>query len=98
MLKPLTFVVSAENHPDLLARTVLLFHRLAIPVHGLIMQRPEGSPRMRITLHVLAHPDQSERIAANLGKLVYVVWVETQKWKQRNCRPTVRHSVVGNSR
>jgi len=32
MLKTLTFVIFAENNPDLLARTVLLFHRLAIPI------------------------------------------------------------------
>jgi len=96
MLKPLAFVVSAENHPDLLARTVLLFHRLAIPrTHH---AAPGGIAAHAHHASRSPHPDQSERIAANLGKLVYVVWVETQKWKQGNCRPTVRHSVVGNSR
>jgi len=77
-LKTLTFVIYAENHPDLLARTVLLLHRLAIPIVGLLMQRPEHATRMRITLDVLAPPDQSERIAENLAKIVRVVWVQTR--------------------
>jgi hypothetical protein len=48
MLKILTFVISAENHPDLLARTVLLFHRLAIPVHALMMRRHVGDSHLHI--------------------------------------------------
>jgi acetolactate synthase small subunit len=78
MLKALTFVVSAENHPDLPARTVKLFHRLAIPVHGFTTRRPRNSPRMRMTIEVLADPLQSGRIAANLSKIVHVLSVTTE--------------------
>jgi acetolactate synthase small subunit len=94
MLKPLTFVISAENHPDLLARTVLLFHRLAVPIHGLIMQRPEEAPHMRITVHVLAEPDQSDRIAAQLAKLVHVIWVETRRARRQSRLRHLRYAVV----
>ena len=79
MLKTLLFVIYAENHSDLLARTVLLLHRLVIPIVGLVMQRHELSARMRMTLDVLAPPDQSGRIAENLAKIVHVVWVQTRK-------------------
>jgi len=84
MLKPLTFVVSAENHPDLLARTVMAFHRLAIPIQALLMERrPESSRRVRITVEVVAHPEQSERIAENLAKIVLVVWLQARKERRR---------------
>jgi acetolactate synthase small subunit len=79
MLKALTFVISAENHPDLLARAVMLLHRLHIPVHGLTMQRPVQAPRMRITIELLAEPEDSERIAAQLAKIVHVVSIKTRK-------------------
>jgi acetolactate synthase small subunit len=79
MLKVLTFVIWAENHPDLLARTVLLFHRLAIPVHALTMRRPVDDSNMHIQVEVLADPKQSDRIVANLAKITHVVWVEMRK-------------------
>jgi len=79
MLKELTFAVSPENHLDSLARTVLLFPRLAIPVHGLTMRRPEDSPKMRMTIEVLAHTEQSDQIMANLAKLAHFVSIETRK-------------------
>jgi acetolactate synthase small subunit len=97
MLKTLTFVIYAENHPDLLARTVSLLHRLAIPIVGLLMQRPEHSARMRMTLDVLAPPDQSQRIAENLAKIVHVVLVESRKELDRPKR-AVRASLLGSSR
>jgi acetolactate synthase small subunit len=79
MLKELTFVVSAENHPDLLAHTVLLFHRLAIPFRGLTMRRPQDSSKMSMTIEILADPEQSERIVANLAKLVHVLSINVRK-------------------
>jgi acetolactate synthase small subunit len=79
MLKELTFVVSAENHPDLLARTVLLFHRLAIPIQGLTMRRPQDSPKMRMTIEILADPEQSDRIVANLAKIVHVLSINLRE-------------------
>jgi acetolactate synthase small subunit len=82
MLKSLTLVISAQNDPNLLARTVLVLHRLAIPIHGLTMQRPKGSARMRVTIDVLAEPQASNRIAANLAKLVHVVSIKTRQSKR----------------
>jgi acetolactate synthase small subunit len=96
MLKQLTFVIYAENHPDLLARTVLLLHRLAIPIVGLLMQRPEHSARMRMTIDVLALADQSERIAENLAKLVHVVWVQSRK-ELHHPKRSVRDSLLRSS-
>ena len=95
MLKPLTFVIYAENRPDLLARTVLLPHRLAIPIEGLVMQRPERSARMCFTLDVLP-PDQSESVAENLARIVHVVWVQTRKEFLRPKR-AVRYSLLRSS-
>jgi hypothetical protein len=69
MLKPLTFVISAENHPDLLARTVMVLHRLAIPIDALLMERTESSRRMRITVEVLlirTSPNASRKISLRL--------------------------------
>jgi acetolactate synthase small subunit len=74
MLKPLVFVVSAESHPDLLCRLALLFHRMAIPVHSLTMH-PIDKQRTRLTVEVEARPELSERIAANLAKIIYVLTV-----------------------
>ena len=88
MLKILSFVISAENHPDLLTRTVLLFHRLAIPVHALMMRRPLDDSHMLIRVEVLAQPEQSDRIMANLGKLVHVVCVEIRKQEAKPAQTT----------
>lgn len=96
-MKSLTFVIYAENHPDLLARTVLLLHRLAVPIEGLVMRRPEHSARMRMTLDVLAPPDETQRIAENLAKIVHVVWVQTRKDLRRPKR-TVQASLLRSSR
>jgi acetolactate synthase small subunit len=78
MLKTLSFTISAENHPDLLARTVMLFHRMAIPIYGLTVQRPMDSSNMRMVIAVLADPAKSERIVASLGNIVDVLSVETR--------------------
>jgi acetolactate synthase small subunit len=79
MLKQLTLVIYAENHPGLLTRTVSLRHRVAILMKGLAMRRPEHSAQMRVTIDLLEPPDQSERIAENPEKIVNVVWVHTSQ-------------------
>lgn len=75
MLSSLTFVISAGNHQDVLARTVMLLHRLAIPILGLTMKRPKQWRRMSLILEVDAPAEQAERIAAQLLKTVHVVSV-----------------------
>jgi acetolactate synthase small subunit len=87
MLKTLTFVISAENHPDLLARTVMLFHRRAIRVRALTM-RPADASHLHIRVEVLADPQQSDRIVASLAKLVHVLWVEMRKQEPKPARTT----------
>ena len=95
MLKTLTFVISAENHPDLLPRTVMLFHRLAIPIHALTMRRPVDDSNMRISLEVVADAKESERIVASVAKLIHVVWVERRKQESKTARS--RPSTVAQS-
>jgi acetolactate synthase small subunit len=92
MLKTLTFTISAENDPDFLARTVMLFHRMAIPIYGLTLQRPMDRSNMRMVIAVLADPSKSERIAVSLGKIVHVLSVGTRKQSSnpaRNMRATM---------
>jgi len=86
MLKTLTLTISAENPPDLLARTVMLFHRMAIPIYGLTMQRPMDRSNMRMVIAVLADPSKSERIAVSLGKIVDLLSVHTRKRVARPAR------------
>jgi|HubBroStandDraft_1064217.scaffolds.fasta_scaffold299311_2 acetolactate synthase small subunit len=90
MLKFLTFVVTAENHPDVLARAVLLLHRLAIPIRALTMIRPERSARMHITIHLKLEPARAPRIAANLLKIVHVLSVEARTQDAQSAARTER--------
>jgi len=48
---------------------------------------------MRITVEALAHPDQFERIAENLAKVVHVVWVQARK-ERRRTDSNVRYPIV----
>ena len=74
----LTYVISAENQPDLLARTVMLFHGMAIPIYGLNMRRRVDSETTRIEVQVVAQPEKSERIALRLAKILHVTSVRTR--------------------
>jgi acetolactate synthase small subunit len=91
MLKTLTFVISAGNHPDFLARTVMLFHRMAIPIHALTLRRPTDDSNLRMEAEAVA--EQSGRISAQLVKLIHVAWVETRKPDTRPGRGT-RYAMV----
>jgi acetolactate synthase small subunit len=90
MLKFFTFVITAENEPDVLARAVLLLHRLAIPIRALTMIRPERSTRMHMTIHLKIDPARAPRIAANLSKLVHVVSVEAHDQDPQSAAKTER--------
>jgi len=74
-----TFVIRAENRADLLARVVLLFHRLNLEIDALYMVRRRSSETMRMTVTVEAKPDQAARIAAHLYKVVQVTSVKTER-------------------
>jgi acetolactate synthase small subunit len=90
MLSGSTFVVSAENHPDVLARTVLLLHRLAIHIRALTMIRPVRSQKMRMTIHVELDLSRALRVAANLSKIVHVLSVETRNLDAKSFARTER--------
>jgi len=90
MLKFVTFVVTAENHPDVLPRAVLLLHRLAIPIRALTMIRPERSARMHMTVHLKLDPARAPRIAANLSKIVHVLSVESRNQDAKSAAQTER--------
>lgn len=91
MLKLVTFVVTAENHPDVLARAVLLLHRLAIPISALTMIRPEQScRRIHMTIHLTVDPARAPRIAANLSKIVHVLSVESHNQDAKSAVQTER--------
>lgn len=72
-----TFVVHARRTPELLGRVVLLFHRLAVEIDGLTLERTDGDRGFRITIEIADHIDKSWRIGANLSKLIDVLSVET---------------------
>jgi acetolactate synthase-1/3 small subunit len=71
-----TFVVHTQNKPDVLARVVLMFHRRALNIEALTLTRLKESDAVRITITVEADSEQSNRIEANLHKLVDVMLVE----------------------
>lgn len=73
MLNPVIFDISAENHPDVLARVVMLFHRLATPIQALSMKRPKNSKRMKLRVKIEADAGHADRIAASLLKVVPVI-------------------------
>jgi acetolactate synthase small subunit len=79
-----TFVVDARKTPEMLARVVLLFHRLAVEIDGLTFQRRKDDGGFCITIQITGHSDKSRRIEANLYKIVDVLSVETIPDDARN--------------
>lgn len=72
-----TFVIYARRTPEVLGRVVSLFHRRAIEIERLTARRAEDANVLRVTISVEAEADQCSRIAANLYKLVDVLFVST---------------------
>jgi acetolactate synthase small subunit len=72
LIKRTIFDIQAENRADLLARIVLLFHRLNVEIHALSMVRRRGSETMRLRATIETEPDHARRIEAHLYKLVEV--------------------------
>jgi acetolactate synthase small subunit len=75
------FFVDAENKPDVLARVAMVFHRRAIPIQTLVMV-PGLHDNLRISLTAELDEDRSQRIVADLYKLVNVCLVETSHMGQ----------------
>jgi acetolactate synthase small subunit len=76
MLNSVTYLVTAENRPDVLSRVVLLFHRLAVPIDALTVKRSAKSQTLTLRLEAEVIRGQAERVAENVMKLVYVLSVE----------------------
>ena len=74
-----TFVIQAENRADVLARIVLLFHRLNVEVEALYMVRRRGSETLRIQVTIEANEEGRRRMEANLYKVVDVSSVKTER-------------------
>jgi acetolactate synthase small subunit len=72
-----TFVIKAENRADLLARIVLLFHRLNVEIHGLSMERKRVSNAMSMNVKVEVEREHARRLEAQLYKVVEVREVES---------------------
>jgi acetolactate synthase small subunit len=76
MLNRVTYLVTAENRPDLLSRVVMLLHRLAVPIDALTVRRSAKSRTIELTVEAEVIAGQAERVAENLMKIVHVVAVE----------------------
>jgi acetolactate synthase small subunit len=66
------FAILAENHPDVLARVVMLFHRLNIEIRVVSIDRTQGSPTTRLRVTVEGREEQADRLQAQLRKIVQV--------------------------
>jgi acetolactate synthase small subunit len=75
-LERVSFVIKAENRADVLARVVLLFHRLNVEIDALYMVRRRRSETMRMSVTIQFSREGSRRIEANLYKIASVASVE----------------------
>jgi acetolactate synthase small subunit len=76
MLSRVSYLVIAENHPEVLSRVVMLLHRLAVPIEALAVKRSGKSQTLRLSLEAQVIAGHAERVAENLMKLVHVLSVE----------------------
>jgi acetolactate synthase small subunit len=91
MLNRITYLVTAQNHPDVLPRTVMLLHRLAVPIDALRVERPGNSPLLELTIEAEVIAGQADHIAENLMKIVYVMSVKiSRRPKHRSSLAKVR--------
>jgi acetolactate synthase small subunit len=79
-----TLVVRAENRGDVLARVVMLFHRLNFDIEALCMVRAPQAETMRIDVTVQADRERARRIESSLYKVVDVRSVETERSKSES--------------
>jgi acetolactate synthase small subunit len=79
-----SFVVRAENRGDVLARVVMLFHRLNLEIEALWMVRARDAETIRIDVTVRAGRERARRIEASLYKVVDVRSVEMERSKSES--------------
>jgi len=87
MLNHVTFHVVAENHPDVLARIVMLLHRLNLNIQGIAMQRPKQRRRMTLTLDIELLSGEADRVTSNLLKVVRVKSVSSRNQTEKPFQP-----------
>jgi acetolactate synthase small subunit len=87
MLSSVTYLVTAQNHPDVVPRAVMLLHRLAVPIDGLRVKRPGKSPLLELAIDAEVIAGQAERIAENLMKIVCVLSVKTSRRPKHRSSP-----------
>jgi acetolactate synthase-1/3 small subunit len=71
-----TFVVHVENTPDVLNRVASMFRGRRFNIDSLTLGRTEKAEVSRMTIVVDADQEQSQRIVANVYKLVNVLKVD----------------------
>lgn len=75
----MVFVISAVNDGNVLARIVMLFHRLNVEIDAIWMVRRSKSESMRIHVTVQAKEEPGKRLEAQLYKVVNVQYVATSR-------------------
>jgi acetolactate synthase small subunit len=78
VVRRVRFVIRAANHGDVLARVVILFHRLNVEIDALHIARRSGKKTMRLRVTVAAGQEVALRMEAQLYKIVHVWSVETK--------------------
>jgi acetolactate synthase regulatory subunit len=78
LLNRVMFVIQAESRADVLARIVLLFHRLNVDVYAVSMARRRKSETMRLRVTVEVESEHALRLEAHLYKVVEVRSVEAR--------------------
>src|SRR5258708_36952572 len=73
-----TFVIQAENRGDVLARVVILFHRLNVEIAALYLVRRRASETERIRVTVEADRERAKRMETHLYKVERVVYVKLE--------------------
>jgi acetolactate synthase-1/3 small subunit len=80
------FVILAQNRADVLARVVMLFHRLAVDIESIRMPARDKKGELQIAITLKGEQPQSHRVEASLYKLVDVLSVETISRDKRSAR------------
>lgn len=78
-----TFVITAQNQADVLARVVLLFHRVNVEIEWMHLARRRGTEMMRLSIRVTAESEHAGRLEAQLYKMVQVSSVRIEKAKTK---------------
>jgi acetolactate synthase small subunit len=81
-----TLAIRADNEADILARVVLLFHRLHVEIDVLYMVRPRNSDAMRMNITIQSNRESSRRVEAHLYKVAHVRSVHVER---------ARHDILG---